>query len=200
MQNAVGGEAVISFVQQQRAGICFTGCLAKGDYDTGLLASKVLMSRLIQIILQFHAMGSFPPSKRGSLQERGCQEVKEAVEGGEKGQLDGKPAGTRIGQGRKMPHADLIHICQILHAFISLSIVFGFPNIFSHFCQLRAINVLSRKSYHNRNGGRRFVIHDYCLALSLTDQLPLIAQSPFLGSLTLLRACKGPEANSFASG
>ena len=71
MQNAVGGEAVISFVQQQHAGICFTGCLAKGDYDSGLLASKVLMSRLIQIILQFHAMGSFPPSKRGSLKESG---------------------------------------------------------------------------------------------------------------------------------
>ena len=29
------GEAVISFVQQQHAGICFTGCLAKGNYDTG---------------------------------------------------------------------------------------------------------------------------------------------------------------------
>ena len=109
MQNAVGGEAVISFVQQQRAGICFTGCLAKGDYDSGLLASKVLTSRLIQIILQFHAMGSFPPSKRRSGQERGCQEVKEAVEGGEKGQLDGKLAGTRISKGRKMPHVNVIY-------------------------------------------------------------------------------------------
>ena len=109
MQNAVGGEAVISFVQQQHAGICFTGCLAKGDYDSGLYASKVLTSRLIQIILQFHAMGSFPPSKRGSLQERGCQEVKEAVEGGEKGQLDGKLAGTRISKGRKMPHVNVIY-------------------------------------------------------------------------------------------
>ena len=89
------------------------------------------MSRLIQIILQFHAMGSFPPSKRRSGQERGCQEVKEAVEGGEKGQLDGKPAETRIGQGRRVPHADLIHVCQILHAFIGLSIVFEFSNIFS---------------------------------------------------------------------
>ena len=54
LQNAVGGEAVISFVQQQHVGICFTGCLAKGNYDSGLLA-----------------MGSFPPSKKGSLKEKG---------------------------------------------------------------------------------------------------------------------------------
>ena len=68
MQNAVGGEAVISFVQQQHVGICFTGCLAKGNYDSGLLA-----------------MGSFPPSKKGSLKEKGRREVREAVEGGERG-------------------------------------------------------------------------------------------------------------------
>ena len=45
--------------------------------------------------------------------------------------------GDRIGQGRKMPRADLIPICQILmYVFISLSILFALPNISSHFCQL----------------------------------------------------------------
>ena len=114
------GEAVISFVQQQHAGISFTSCLAKGNYDTGLLASKVLMSRLQISYYYFPQRLHFPKQ----------------LKGGEKGQLQGKPAGTRIGQGRKMPHADLISIFQMLHAFIGLSIVF-FPNITPNFCQLR---------------------------------------------------------------
>ena len=46
--------------------------------------------------------GYFSPSKRGSSKERGCRQDGEAVEGEEKGQLDGKPAGARIGEESKM--------------------------------------------------------------------------------------------------
>ena len=35
-------------------------------------------------------------------------QVREAVEGGEKGQLDGKSTGARIGKGRKMSYNALI--------------------------------------------------------------------------------------------
>ena len=54
--------------------------------------------------------GNIPPSKRGSSKARGRRQVGEAVEGGEKGQLDGKLAGTRISKGRKMPHVNVIYI------------------------------------------------------------------------------------------
>ena len=53
--------------------------------------------------------GNIPPSKRGSSKARGRRQVREAVEGGEKGQLDGKLAGTRISKGRKMPHVNVIY-------------------------------------------------------------------------------------------
>ena len=59
-----------------------------------------------------------------------------------------KLAGTRIGQGWKVLRADLIPICQILiNAFVSLSTVFAFPNISSHFCQLWVINVIRGKHH-----------------------------------------------------
>ena len=50
----------------------------------------------------FSGWGYFSPSKRGSSKERGCRQDGEAVEGEEKGQLDGKPAGARIGEESKM--------------------------------------------------------------------------------------------------
>ena len=56
----------------------------------------------------FSGWGSFSPSRRGSSTERGCWQVGEAVEGGEKSQLDGKSARARIGKGRKMPYNALI--------------------------------------------------------------------------------------------
>ena len=57
----------------------------------------------------FPDWGNIPPSKRGSSKARGRRQVGEAVEGGEKGQLDGKLAGTRISKGRKMPHVNVIY-------------------------------------------------------------------------------------------
>ena len=48
-------------------------------------------------------------SKRGSSKARGYRQGGEAVEGGEKGQLDGNLAGTRISKGRKMPHINVIY-------------------------------------------------------------------------------------------
>ena len=56
----------------------------------------------------FSGWGYFSPSKRGSSTERGHWQVGEAVEGGEKSQLDGKSARARIGKGRKMPYNALI--------------------------------------------------------------------------------------------
>ena len=56
----------------------------------------------------FSGWGYFSPSKRGSSTERGRWQVGEAVEGGEKSQLDGKSARARIGKGRKMPYNALI--------------------------------------------------------------------------------------------
>ena len=49
--------------------------------------------------------------------------LEEAVEGGQKGQLDGKPAGARISKGRKMPHVNVIRLCQNfdLPLFVALS-------------------------------------------------------------------------------
>ena len=71
----------------------------------------------------FPDWGNIPPSKRGSSKARGRRQVGEAVEGGEKGQLDGKLAGTRISKGRKMPHVDVIRLCQNfdLPLFVALS-------------------------------------------------------------------------------
>ena len=67
--------------------------------------------------------GHFSTSKRGGSKERGRRQVGEAVEGGQKGQLDGKPAGARISKGRKMPHVDVIRLCQNfdLPLFVALS-------------------------------------------------------------------------------
>ena len=56
----------------------------------------------------FSGWGYFSPSKRGSSTERGRWQVGEAVEGGEKSQLDGKSARARIGKGRKMPYNAVI--------------------------------------------------------------------------------------------
>ena len=58
----------------------------------------------------FPDWGNIPPSKRGSSKARGRRKVGEAVEGGEKGQLDGKLAGARISKGRKMPNVNVIYI------------------------------------------------------------------------------------------
>ena len=60
----------------------------------------------------FPDRGHFSTSKRDGLKERGRRQVGEAVEGGQKGQLDGKPAGARISKGRNMPHVDVICLCQ----------------------------------------------------------------------------------------
>ena len=56
----------------------------------------------------FPDWGNIPSSKRGSSKARGSWQVGEAVEGGEKGQLDGKSARARIGKGRKMPYNAVI--------------------------------------------------------------------------------------------
>ena len=55
----------------------------------------------------------FSTSKRDGLKERGRRQVGEAVEGGQKGQLDGKPAGARISKRRKMPHVDVICLFKL---------------------------------------------------------------------------------------
>ena len=59
---------------------------------------------------------------REPARRRGRRQVGEAVEGGQKGHLDGKPVGARIGQGRKMPYDVLICIPHNsnLHLFVSL--------------------------------------------------------------------------------
>ena len=59
---------------------------------------------------RYFGLINIPSSKRGSTKARGRRQGGEAVEGGEKGQLDGKLAGTRISKGRKMPHINVIYI------------------------------------------------------------------------------------------
>ena len=53
---------------------------------------------------------AFVPVYIEKVEKARCRrQVREAVEGGEKGQLDGKLAGTRISKGRKMPHINVIY-------------------------------------------------------------------------------------------
>ena len=64
--------------------------------------------------------------ERGSSKARGYRQVGEAVEGGQKGKLDGKLAGARISKGRKMPHVNVIYILA-KHWFTNICPSVAFP-------------------------------------------------------------------------
>ena len=71
--------------------------------------------------------GNLSPGKRGCSSERGGGEDGEAVEGGQKSKLEGRPQRSRVGKRRKMPCT--IVICtpwKLDSKFPCLS----FPNIF----------------------------------------------------------------------
>ena len=87
--------------------------------------------------------GHFPTSKRGGSKERGRRQVGEAVAGGQKGQLDGKPAGARISKRRKMPHVDVIWLRQNFDLLLFVY-QWQYPNSFL------SLLIFSNKCYKNK--------------------------------------------------
>ena len=92
MENYVTGYKTPENIEEQKNYFC------RYRFSTSYRLNQILEESLNLTLKRIRAKSREPARRRGRRQ------VGEAVEGGQKGHLDGKPVGATIGQGRKMPY------------------------------------------------------------------------------------------------
>ena len=96
MENYVTGYKTPENIEEQKNYFC------RYRFSTSYRLNQILEESLNLTLKRIRAKSREPARRRCRRQ------IGEAVEGEQKGHLDGKPLGATIGQGRKMPYADLI--------------------------------------------------------------------------------------------